>query len=80
MALPSQTYLSFFSGAGGLDLAVRLAVPDARCIGYVEIELPELAAITDYLKERVWTKATTELQTAGPSERPSWTPGQSGSS
>jgi hypothetical protein len=40
----------------------------------------QLAAITDYLKERVWTKATTEIQTAGPSERPSWTPGQSGSS
>ena len=38
VAIP--TYLSFFSGAGGLDLAVTLAVPATRCIGYVEIELP----------------------------------------
>ena len=43
MAVP--TYLSFFSGAGGLDLAVRLAVPDALCIGYVEIELPAAAIL-----------------------------------
>ena len=40
-----STYLSFFSGAGGLDLAVRLAVPEARCIGYVEIELPAAAIL-----------------------------------
>jgi DNA (cytosine-5)-methyltransferase 1 len=40
-----STYLSFFSGAGGLDLAVRLAVPAARCIGYVEIELPAAAIL-----------------------------------
>lgn len=43
MAVP--TYLSFFSGAGGLDLAIRLAVPDARCVGYVEIELPAAAIL-----------------------------------
>ena len=36
----SSTYLSLFSGAGGLDLAVRLAIPRARCVGYVEIEIP----------------------------------------
>ena len=33
------TYLSLFAGAGGLDLALRLALPAARCIGYVEIDL-----------------------------------------
>lgn len=45
MAVHPQNHVSFFSGAGGLDLAVRLAVPDARCIGYVEIELPAAAIL-----------------------------------
>ena len=40
-----STYISFFSGGGGLDLAIRLAVPEARCIGYVEIELPAAAIL-----------------------------------
>lgn len=40
VALDTATYLSFFAGIGGLDLAVRLAAPAARCIGYVEIEAP----------------------------------------
>ena len=30
------TFISLFAGCGGLDLAVRLAVPDARCVCYVE--------------------------------------------
>ena len=40
-----STYLSFFSGAGGLDLAVRLAVPEACCVGYVEVEIPAAAIL-----------------------------------
>ena len=39
MALPSQFYISLFSGAGGLDLSVRLAIPDARCVCYCEREI-----------------------------------------
>lgn len=49
VALP--TYLSFFSGAGGLDLAVRLVVPEARCIGYVEIELPAAAILAARIED-----------------------------
>lgn len=32
-------YISLFSGAGGLDLAVRIAMPTARCVCYVEREI-----------------------------------------
>lgn len=32
------TYVSWFSGAGSLDLGLRIACPGARAIGYVEIE------------------------------------------
>jgi site-specific DNA-cytosine methylase len=32
----SQCYLSLFAGAAGLDLSIRIAVPNARCVGYVE--------------------------------------------
>ncbi|QNI37508.1 DNA cytosine methyltransferase [Edaphobacter albus] len=39
MALHSQNFISLFAGAGGLDLALGLAVPDARCICYVEREI-----------------------------------------
>lgn len=38
MAVPSLNVLSLFSGAGGLDLGFRRAVPHARTVGYVEIE------------------------------------------
>lgn len=33
------TYISFFAGAGGLDLGVRIAFPDARPVLYVENEI-----------------------------------------
>lgn len=32
------TYVSLFAGAGSLDLGIRIALPLAQCIGYVEIE------------------------------------------
>jgi DNA (cytosine-5)-methyltransferase 1 len=35
-----QFYISLFAGCGGLDLAAELAVPDARCVCYVEIDVP----------------------------------------
>lgn len=37
--LPPITYLSFFAGAGSLDLGLRIALPNARCVGYVENEV-----------------------------------------
>jgi DNA (cytosine-5)-methyltransferase 1 len=49
VAIP--TYLSFFSGIGGLDLAVRLAVPEARCIGYVEIEVPAVGILAARMED-----------------------------
>lgn len=33
-------YISLFSGAGGLDLAARIAIPKARCVCFVEGEIP----------------------------------------
>src|SRR5450756_2936187 len=34
-----SNFISLFAGAGGLDLALRLAMPDARCVCYVEREV-----------------------------------------
>lgn len=45
MAVPALRYLSLFSGAGGLDEGLRLAVPHARCVCYVERELPAAAIL-----------------------------------
>ncbi len=45
------TYASFFSGIGGLDLAVRLAVPDSRCVCYVEAEVPAAANLAARIEE-----------------------------
>ncbi len=38
MNVAPLTYVSWFAGAGSLDLGIRIALPGARCIGYVEIE------------------------------------------
>lgn len=51
MDIPSINYISLFSGAGGLDLALRLAVPDARCICHVEIELPAAAFLAARMED-----------------------------
>jgi DNA (cytosine-5)-methyltransferase 1 len=60
--IPAEiTYLSFFSGIGGLDLSVRLAVPAARCIGYVEIEAPAAGILATRMEDStldaapIWT-------------------------
>lgn len=37
--MAETTYISLFSGVGCLDLAVRIALPDARCVCYVEGDL-----------------------------------------
>lgn len=36
--MAESTYISLFSGAGSLDLGIRLADPAARCLCYVERE------------------------------------------
>jgi DNA (cytosine-5)-methyltransferase 1 len=46
-----NTYISFFAGIGGLDLAVRLAVPCARCVCYVEAEVPAAANLAARIEE-----------------------------
>lgn len=44
-------YLSLFAGAGGLDLALRLVLPEAQCIGYVEIEAPAVEILATRMAE-----------------------------
>jgi DNA (cytosine-5)-methyltransferase 1 len=39
VAVPTNRYISLFSGAGGLDLSVGLAMPGARCVCYCEREI-----------------------------------------
>lgn len=51
VAIPTQTYISCFSGIGGLDLAVRIALPGARCVCYVEAEVPAAANLAARLAE-----------------------------
>ena len=41
-----STYLSFFAGVGGFDLAARICWPKSRCLGYVEIGI-EAAEVLD---------------------------------
>src|SRR3990167_2370101 len=41
----SPAYVSICSGGGGLDLGVRLALPDARCVLYVEREIVAAAVL-----------------------------------
>ena len=45
-----QTYISLYSGGGGLDLGFRLANPDAVPLLYVERELSAAALMVDHIK------------------------------
>ncbi len=45
-----QTYISLYTGGGGLDLGFRLANPDAVPLLYVERELPAAAFVVDHIK------------------------------
>ena len=44
-------YISLFSGAGGLDLAVRLALPEAQCLCYVENEITAARILAARIEE-----------------------------
>lgn len=58
-------YISLFSGAGGLDLSIRIAMPTAKCSCYVEIDVPAAAILASRLQEGslddapVWSDITT---------------------
>ena len=45
-----QTYISLYTGGGGLDLGFRLANPEAKCVLYVERELPAAALVVDHIE------------------------------
>lgn len=47
----TSTYISLFSGAGGLDLSVRLAIPGARCVCFVEREAPAAAILAARMED-----------------------------
>jgi DNA (cytosine-5)-methyltransferase 1 len=57
--------LSLFSGAGGLDLGVRLAIPGARTVCYVEREAYPCAVLAARMEDGgldpapIWTDVTT---------------------
>jgi len=47
----SPSYVSLFSGVGGLDLAVRLALPSAECVCHVEGEIPAAEVLAARMRE-----------------------------
>lgn len=49
--MAENTYISLFSGYGGLDLAVRRALPEARCVCYVERETPAAAILASRMED-----------------------------
>jgi len=65
VAIHTERILSLFSGCGGLDLGVRIAVPDARTVCYVEREAFSVAVLAQamgngYLDEApVWSDVET---------------------
>ena len=66
MALPSEfNVLSVCSGGGGLDAGIRLAIPNARTVCYLEREAPAVAALVAGMEKGaldeapVWSDAST---------------------
>ena len=60
-SVAASTVLSLCSGGGGLDLGLRLAVPDARTICYVENEVTAAAVLVK------------NMETGGLDDAPLWT-------
>ena len=50
--MDSLTYLSLYSGGGGLDLGFKLAVPNARAVGYVERDAAAIALLVDHMQAK----------------------------
>ena len=61
----SPTVLSIYAGGGGLDLGLRLAMPDARTVGYVEREAAACEILATNIEAGrlddapIWTDAAT---------------------
>lgn len=51
MALSPLIVLSLFSGVGGLDLGIRLAVPRSRAVVYVEREAYAAAVLVARMED-----------------------------
>lgn len=49
--MAENTYVSLCAGSGGLDLAVRVALPQSRCILYVEREAPAAASLASRIDD-----------------------------
>jgi len=52
-----QTYISLYTGGGGLDLAFRRENPAARCILYVERDMEASALLADHIEARLMDAA-----------------------
>ena len=48
---PEETYISLCAGVGGLDLGLRLALPTAKCVCYVEREAFCIANLVDKMEQ-----------------------------
>ena len=51
MNVAEASYVSCFAGAGGLDLGLRIAVPNTRCLGYVEINIEAAEVLAARIEE-----------------------------
>lgn len=65
MNVAAPTYISLYSGGGGLDIGFRMAVPEARAVCYVEHEASAAALLVDHMQAGLlddapcWTDALT---------------------
>lgn len=50
-------YISLFSGVGGLDLSIRIAMPDACCVCYVEGEAYAASVLAARMEDETLDKA-----------------------
>ena len=51
MNVAAHPYISLFAGSGALDLAIKIALPEARCVCYVEAEITALAVLAARITE-----------------------------
>lgn len=49
--MASSTYISLFAGGAGLDLGLRIALPEARCVCYVERDGSPASILATRIKE-----------------------------
>jgi DNA (cytosine-5)-methyltransferase 1 len=46
----TETYISLYSGGGGLDMGFHRAVPNAQCVAFVEHEASAAALLVDHIE------------------------------